>query len=272
MGTWGVISSAVMMFASTNIDDALILVVYFANAAEGKDGLKAQHVWSGQLLGFSIIMAISLVGTFIGSFVPPHYSGLLGIVPLWMGLQRMREWWKTEDELITDALKGGGLQNPAFSSKVCPRSPGKGPHKMNADDAKESASGKWQNSVTTKASETETEEELLSCMRIVLNTVGSERINSVFTAQSLMIAAVTLGNGGDNVAVYVPGLVTYAAGDVVITLCVFYALVVAWIFAAGRFVSFRIVAKVIEKYGDYIVPIALVALGIYILSPAGLTY
>lgn len=36
----------------------------------------------------------------------------------------------------------------------------------------------------------------------------------------------------------------------------------------GSFVSFRIVVQFIEKHGDYIVPIALVLLGIYILSSA----
>ncbi|KAE9026643.1 hypothetical protein PR002_g10855 [Phytophthora rubi] len=282
MGTWGVLSSAMMMFASTNLDDALVLIVYFADAAEGSGGLKAQDVWSGQLLGFSAIMTISLLGVGIGSYLQPRYSGLLGLVPLCMGLQRMREWWKAD----SDAVEGGGRKNHQSSvsalktGEVSPQSPDKGSYKVVADDVKKPRSDQLQDSVTTTeitlcsrrrdptgtctpTEVCETEEELLSWTRIVLK---SERLSSIFSTQSLMIAAVTLGNGGDNVAVYVPGLVTYKVGDIVLTVGVFYALVVTWIFIAGRFVSFGIVAKFIDNYGDYIIPITLVLLGVYILS------
>lgn len=292
MGTWGVISSAMMMFASTNLDDALVLIVYFADAAEGRGGLKTQDVWSGQLLGFSAIMTISLVGVGIGSYLQPRYSGLLGLVPLCMGLQRMREWWKAD----SDAVEGGGRKNHQSSvsalktGEVSPQSPEKGFSKVVADDVKKPRSDQLQDSVTTTeitlcsrrrepmgtctptkdcatghedGSVNKTKEGLLSWTRIVLK---SEKLSSIFSTQSLMIAAVTLGNGGDNVAVYVPGLVTYNVSDIVLTVSVFYALVVTWIFVAGRFVSFGIVAKFIDNYGDYIVPIALVLLGVYILS------
>jgi cadmium resistance protein CadD (predicted permease) len=43
MGLGGVIAVAIAAFTSTNVDDALVLVVYFANAAEGSDGFQRRH-------------------------------------------------------------------------------------------------------------------------------------------------------------------------------------------------------------------------------------
>lgn len=101
MAFWSVVATAIVMFATTNIDDALVLVVFFANAAEGRDGMKKRHVWIGQTVGFTLIMALTLIGTAVGSFLPPHYTGLLGFVPMLMGFWRMRVWCKkdkNEDE------------------------------------------------------------------------------------------------------------------------------------------------------------------------------
>lgn len=84
-------------------------------------------------------------------------------------------------------------------------------------------------------------------------------------AHSLKVAAVAVANGGDNVAIYVPLLATYSAGEVLVTLAVFHVLLVIWIFLADVFVSFRLVASTIERYGQFVVPIALVLLGIHIL-------
>lgn len=192
MGAWGVISSAVMMFVSTNIDDALVLIVYFANAAEGRGGLRAQDVWFGQLLGFSIIMAVSLFGV-IGSQLQPRYSGLLGVVPLWMGLKRMREWWKTVNDTLKEGESSHHQQNsvPPLTVRNANLQPqGKGDHDSGVDCAIESRSDQLQTFfATTKATPgskggdqamTSTSnvidiEEELSWTRIVLRVLGSDR-------------------------------------------------------------------------------------------------
>lgn len=84
-----VIAWAFVTFARANIDDAVLL--YFACAVEDKQGFKPKHIWIGQIVGF-VIMLISLIGVVVGSFLPPHYSRLLGFVPLLMGLWRTRHW------------------------------------------------------------------------------------------------------------------------------------------------------------------------------------
>ncbi|GMF46323.1 unnamed protein product [Phytophthora fragariaefolia] len=282
------------MFVSTNFDDALVLIVYFAHAAEGKDGLKAHHIWSGQLLGFSIIMAITLVGTSIGSLVPPRFSGLLGFVPLWMGLERMWKAWNVGDyqddggsnnflksELAVETRKVRPLPSeltnvnepictqqsrPADTAGSTLRPRKRDPTAIgNVKATSIKDCSKNQIDGNKPCNVVEDEEERPAWIGFIIKAMQSEWVSFAFTARSLMLAAVTVSNGGDNASVYVPGLVTYSGREIVISLVVFYLLLVAWIFAAGKFVSFHLVAKLIEKYGDCIIPVALVLLGIYIL-------
>lgn len=124
MGLAAVIASAIVMFASSNVDDVLVLVVYFAAAAaEGKHGFRPRHIWIGQIVGFTIILIMSVIGAYVGSFLPPHYSGLLGLVPLLMGLWQTREWCeKDEDGDSTDdeqrLLIEEGRSGPSASPKA----------------------------------------------------------------------------------------------------------------------------------------------------------
>ncbi|POM69699.1 Cadmium resistance transporter [Phytophthora palmivora] len=292
MGLWGVIASAVVMFATTNIDDALVLVVYFANAAEGKDGLKARHIWIGQLLGFSIIMILSLIGTFVGSFLPPHYSGLLGFVPLLMGLWRMRVWCKKEENRADDSERDCAechLHHVLQSESSSPSSD-VSQRKVTRDVSPELVEEGDSDYHLHELVETPTCEEPKVdevSMRSSINSVESEIQShglkttneklpveeekmivwwsSIFSIQSVKVMAVSLANGGDNVAVYIPALVPYNIGEILVTLAIFYILLVVWVYVAFAFVSFRVVADFIEKFGDYIIPVALVLLGVYIL-------
>jgi cadmium resistance protein CadD (predicted permease) len=81
--------TAVMAFVGTNVDDLLVLLVFFveaeANATHG-DGLRSGHVVGGQVLGFSILLLLSLLGLLLGLFLPPQYLGLFGLLPLLIGL------------------------------------------------------------------------------------------------------------------------------------------------------------------------------------------
>lgn len=147
------------MFASTNIDDALVLVEYFANAAEGKDGLQPRHVWIEQFLGFSIIMVLSFVGTFVGSFLPPHYSGLLGFVPLLMGLWRMKDWCKKDKESSGDHNSIDPRCNSTESSVREERTSGQALMKINIASINEPIGNYQLHEVTPKAQESSSSRE-----------------------------------------------------------------------------------------------------------------
>jgi cadmium resistance transport/sequestration family protein len=77
-----IIITGILAFASTNIDDIFILMLFF-----GDKDYKAKHVIMGQYLGIIILIAISFLGSFIGVLIDPKYIGLLGFLPIYLGIR-----------------------------------------------------------------------------------------------------------------------------------------------------------------------------------------
>jgi cadmium resistance transport/sequestration family protein len=73
--------TSIIAFASTNIDDIFILMLFFAN----KD-YKAKDVVIGQYIGIVVLIVISFIGSFIGLLFNQVYIGLLGLLPVYFGI------------------------------------------------------------------------------------------------------------------------------------------------------------------------------------------
>jgi cadmium resistance protein CadD (predicted permease) len=94
----GTVLAAIVAFASTNIDDICLLIVFFARAASAAPrGMTPFRVVAGQTLGFSVLVMLSLVGIVLGVFIEAKYVQLIGLLPLCMGLWGvwglLRELW-----------------------------------------------------------------------------------------------------------------------------------------------------------------------------------
>ncbi|PRT19056.1 cadmium resistance transporter [Bacillus wiedmannii] len=92
------IISSFMAFISTNIDDIFILLVLFSQVRTGvikKEGrairekTKVQELYIviGQYLGFSLIIFLSIIGSLSSFFIPVSWIGLLGFVPIYIGVK-----------------------------------------------------------------------------------------------------------------------------------------------------------------------------------------
>jgi cadmium resistance protein CadD (predicted permease) len=77
---------AVVVFVSTNVDDILLLALLFADAR-----LQPRSVILGQVLGIAALVAISAVAAVAALAVPGELIALLGAVPLFLGLKRLRQ-------------------------------------------------------------------------------------------------------------------------------------------------------------------------------------
>ena len=86
-------------------------------------------------------------------------------------------------------------------------------------------------------------------------------------AQILAVASVTIANGGDNIGVYVPLFATHSEAIVTYTLT-FAVLTGVWCALGYLLVNNRVLGAAIRRHGHVILPIVLIALGIYILSDA----
>lgn len=268
MTGWGVLGTAVVMFAATNVDDALLLVVFFASAAEGKDGMRRRHVLLGQALGFTLIVVASLAGTAVGSFLPAHYTGLLGFIPMLMGFWRMRAWCANGQDEDMERDAEAGLESSGKGEPSAEYQDVKTPRSQASPTAIAGAAALDRASVVELQQRQDT---------IPSNDPGksesesgkvSQRLAAVFNIHTLKIIGVTVANSGDNVAIYIPVLITYDISEILLTTAVFYAMLVLWLYVISTFVSFRFVAVAINKYGDYVIPVALILLGVYILWSA----
>jgi cadmium resistance protein CadD (predicted permease) len=82
---------------------------------------------------------------------------------------------------------------------------------------------------------------------------------------TLDVATVTFVNGADNIGIYAPLFAISDAPRVMVLVAVLYVLLAAWCVAGYLIHRQKAVAYTLQRWGHWIVPVVLIALGIYIL-------
>ena len=97
----GIAGQAVGLFAVTNIDDIVILALFFAQGAGVKG--TSRSILTGQYLGFAAILAVAVAAAFGASFLPDSAVPYLGLLPLALGVKAAVQTWRhrndAEDEV-----------------------------------------------------------------------------------------------------------------------------------------------------------------------------
>lgn len=93
------ILTSIMAFASTNIDDIFILMLFFANKQ-----YKKKEVVLGQYLGILALIAISFIGSFAGLLFNQKYIGLLGLIPIFIGIRNIVHHFKNKSNKTTEEV------------------------------------------------------------------------------------------------------------------------------------------------------------------------
>ena len=102
---------AMGLFAATNIDDIIVLSLFFARGA-GRRGTTAR-ILVGQYLGFAGILGASVLVTLgAGAFLPPEVIPYFGLIPLGLGLWAAWQAWRNrgaddDDEAKVEGKKVG---------------------------------------------------------------------------------------------------------------------------------------------------------------------
>lgn len=205
------LSTAVSAFIATNLDDLVLLVLCFAQAH-----LRRQQIVEGQYLGFGLLVFASLPGFFGSLLLPRPWIGMLGLVPLILGLSH---WLEPSAE-------------PA--EPVEPVEPAE-----------------------TQCDET-TEVDLPSFE-------SASFFSRFLSPQTYSIAMLTVANGSDNIAVYLPLLAHCTWVTLVLTLIIFFTLVGVWCYAASWLTRLPMVVNLLRQYGDSLIPYLLIGLGGMIL-------
>lgn len=194
------ITAASIAFITTNIDDILLLMLFFTQV---NLSFRKRHIVTGHYLGFTAIVVISLLGFAGALLLPRSIVALLGLIPIGLGIyQLFRKSAKDDDE----------------------------------------------------------------DMQIDASTpVRHGFIGSLMSMHTLSVAGVTLANGADNISVYVPLFASQHPQDVLLIIMVFWVLVGLWCYAGYRLVRYPAIARILDRYGERLVPYVFIVLGAYIV-------
>ena len=77
----------------------------------------------------------------------------------------------------------------------------------------------------------------------------------------LSVVAVTVANGGDNIALYTPVFRIIGVADAALTLAVFAVCIALWCLAGQLAVSHQRVVEILQRSGRWLVPVVFVVLG-----------
>ena len=180
------IFTSVIAYVSTNIDDIFVIMILLAQAAKGTKG----RLIAGHFLGVGILTVISMLGAFGLQNLPLKYVGILGLVPIGLGI---KTWFDRNDEAVE--AKAVGL---------------------------------------------------------------------------LSMAMITVGNGADNIGVYIPLFTGFSSAERLGAVIVFAVTTALWVFLANTLAEFPRVKSVIEKYKTIAIPVVFIALGVFIILDSGL--
>ncbi|MEW2377932.1 cadmium resistance transporter [Micromonospora sp. NPDC047812] len=185
----GTAAGAAVVFAATDIDDIVVLTLLFV-AARTTGRPRPWQIVAGQYLG---IGALSLASAVVAAgllVVPDPWTGLLGLLPVALGVRALLD--RDADE--TPAVVG--------------------------------------------------------------STVG--------------VAGVTIANGADNIAVYVPVFRALGPADSAVFLLVFVVLIALWCAAGAWLGNHPRVTGLVGRAGHWLVPAIFIAIGVVILATSGI--
>lgn len=79
-------STGIVAFIATNIDDIVILLLFFSQV---NANFRPWQIVAGQYLGFTALILLSLPGFFGGIVLSPRWIGLLGLLPIIIGISTL---------------------------------------------------------------------------------------------------------------------------------------------------------------------------------------
>jgi cadmium resistance protein CadD (predicted permease) len=195
MGTASAAALGAIVFASSNIDDVLVLLGFFADSQ-----FKRSAIVLGQYLGIGALYLTSAAASLVSLVLDPAYVGLLGVVPIALGVAQLVKRSGAKTRHRTDR----GLHPSA--------------NPMN---------------------------------------------------QTLVVAAVTIANGADNLAIYVPLFGTVSAHAIAVIGVVFVIMTGVWCAVAFWLVRHPMLGAPIRRHGRRAMPFVLIGLGMFVLIQAG---
>lgn len=106
----------IVLFASTNFDDIFFMIGFLADPR-----FRARNVAIGQYVGIGAIVVVSVGVSLISLVLAPAYIGLLGVVPVLMGIKKLLHYLRCnghDEETRPYATRGSALGQIASVAAV----------------------------------------------------------------------------------------------------------------------------------------------------------
>ena len=91
--SFALLSLAIALFASTNVDDVFVLVGFFADPQ-----FRARDIVLGQYSGIAALFGMALAASLLSIVIPRPYLGLLGIAPIFIGAKKLLDLYHQRDK------------------------------------------------------------------------------------------------------------------------------------------------------------------------------
>ncbi|MES3516733.1 MAG: cadmium resistance transporter [Natronomonas sp.] len=89
---------------------------------------------------------------------------------------------------------------------------------------------------------------------------------SASRSRTMVVAGVGVADGGDNIAVYIPLFAALGLDETILVAGIFLVAAGLWVLLARWLGSRQVVAARVEAYGDVVLPLVFVGLGVVILA------
>jgi cadmium resistance transport/sequestration family protein len=109
--------AAILAFAATNVDDIIVLMLLFGQ----RDHFQTRQVIMGQYLGFLVLVLASLPGFFGGLFLPRPWIGLLGLLPIAIGVHQLWQNHTEEASVQTISVPSASGELASGTNQQAPR-------------------------------------------------------------------------------------------------------------------------------------------------------
>lgn len=86
----------------------------------------------------------------------------------------------------------------------------------------------------------------------------------------LNVTLLTLGNGSNNIGIYVPLFSRYSVIDLILTVLIFIIMIAIWCYFSFKLANLSFIQEELHRHQVFIIPVIFIGLGIYILIDSGL--
>lgn len=115
-GLISAIITGMTAFAATNIDDVVVLMMLFSQVDHAS---QSRRIVIGQYLGFALLLLACLPGFIGGMVIPKPWIGLLGFLPIAIGIRQLQA--RSEEEAEIQAVPSSVSTQSPFTHLLHPQ-------------------------------------------------------------------------------------------------------------------------------------------------------